>query len=289
MSRVTIILLSTILLSCFSKDEKVIDTWDNNEVKAKKVYYNDRDTGQYILLTYYIGGQLESKAHFTVDIKNGWSVTYYDNGNVKDSVFFRNDIPVTTTYKFHPNGVLAHTGQLNDFGKKDSWWIFYDSLGRLKEKTEFVDGDMKTKTYYFDTLGWMIKEIIFKEGTIGEIHEKKNYKDSVLHGSYRKYHDTGNLAKAGEFLNGKRENTSWTDFYSNGAKFREYTFTGENDWNVRVANLWDTDGNLIIKNGNGKYVTYDYCSNGKIRTKIVTHYKQGYPTKTDKTRVSACR
>ncbi len=287
MNKLQGLIFSILLISCVAKDEKIIEWWNSDQIKAKKVYYHESDTGQYILLTYYANGQLQSRTPFTTKNKNGWGTTFYENGKVKDSIFYRDNIPTTTAYHFYANGSPATVGQHNELGKRYGWWTCYDSLGRIIEKTEYINHDLKTTTYYFDTLGWMIREVIFNEATDEKVLVERNYKDSVLHGVFKKYYETGVLAKAGEYANGQLKNTLWTDFYKNGQKFMEYTF--ENRKNLIVINLWSEYGTLSVKEGNGKHITFEYCQNGKVKTKIITLYKGGYFVKRDRISINPCR
>jgi antitoxin component YwqK of YwqJK toxin-antitoxin module len=249
MTRIAIILLGVSLLYCAGHDDKVIARWDDNSVKSKHVFYNDRDTTQYLLLTYYRNGQPNERIQFFGKQKNGWTIAFYDNGEVKDSTFFRNNIPMTTTRHYYRNGNPAYVGQFDEYGNSDSKWSYFDSLGRLSSVTEFEGSNVKIKTTYFDTLGWMTKEILFKDGAIDE---EKNYKDSLQHGRYLKYHPAGTVAKSGEFINGKTENTRWTDFYDSGQKYREYTFIGEHEWSTKIDNMWDKAGNQSVKEGQAR-------------------------------------
>ncbi len=289
MTKIVTLSLALLFIRCTGHDDRVIERWDNNTIKAKKVFYNDRDTAQYLLVTYHENGNQSGKSHFIDSIKNGWSVTFYENEKVQDSIFYRNDIPATTIRHYHHNGSPAYVGQFDENGKNDGPWTYFDSLGRLSEVTEFAGDDIKIKTTYFDTLGWMVKEVLFEEGTIGEIQEEKNFKDSLLNGQYHKYHPTGIIAQNGEFIAGKRKNTEWTDFYSTGQKLREYVFTGEYDWNVKILNVWNEEGMQTVKDGKGKYTTYSYCPNGKIKTKTVSNFKDGFATETKEYKISACR
>jgi antitoxin component YwqK of YwqJK toxin-antitoxin module len=148
---------------------------------------------------------------------------------------------------------------------------------------------MKIKTTYFDTLGWMIRELIFEEGGIDLTFEEKNYRDSLINGQFYRYHPTGTIAQSGKFIEGKRINTEWKDFYISGQQFREYIFTGENEWNIKIINIWDEEGMQTVKNGKGKHVTYTYCQNGKQKAKIVTRYQDGLVIETKEYKISVCR
>lgn len=282
--------MSLFLFACADNKETVIETWDNGNIKAKKIYYNDRDTAQFLLLTYYSDGEIKERTQYQSTTKSGWGINYYNNGQVRDSIFYRNNIPATSLLSFYTNGKLAISGIYNDFGKKDGWWTFYDTLGGISKLTEFTNDIEQTKTFHFDKNGWMIKEIErFNEGPIGDINEENNYKDSVLHGQYIKYFENGNLEKTGEFINGGRKNTTWTEFYKSGKKFREYLFTDNKGWTIKLINMWDKDGIQTVKDGKGKHVTYEYCQNGKPKTKMIVYYKNGQITENKFIRVSACR
>jgi antitoxin component YwqK of YwqJK toxin-antitoxin module len=144
-----VIILSLFFCACTGNKEVVLETWSNNNVKAKKVYYNDRDTTQFLSLTYYPSGKTKERTHYQSKIKNGWSITYYDNGQVKDSIFYRNNIPSTTSLSFYSNGGVAISGSYDDLGNKIGWWTFYDSLGVIIKATEFTSNMEQTKNFSF--------------------------------------------------------------------------------------------------------------------------------------------
>lgn len=288
--RTSLIALSGIFLSCcHGQDERVVDRWDDNSVKTVKFYYNERDTSQYLLVKYSKNGEQSERTHYEGKIRNGWSIASHENGRIKDSTFYRNNIPVETTQHFYRNGNLSYTGQFDDNGKKSGRWLYYDSQGHLSEIIEFAGANVKIKTTCFDTLGWMIKESFYEPGSIDVISEEKNYTDSLLNGQFKRYHPNGVIAQKGEFIRSKKINTTWQEFYATGQILKEYIYTGEYEGSIKIINIWEEAGIQTVKNGNGKHITYKYCQDGSKKTKIITKYKSGRPIETKEYPIRSCR
>lgn len=136
----------------------------------------------------------------------------------------------------------------------------------------------------------MTKEMKFKIGGSdnSDLDEVLSYRDSILHGQYIKYFDNGNIAKTGEYINGIKLNTKWTDFYETGQIHREYIYQNKYEA-MRIINMWDELGLQTVRDGKGKHVSYDYCANGRKEFKIVTKYLAGEIIGIDSVKVSACR
>ena len=90
--------------------------------------------------------------------KNGWEIFWYENGTVKDSIFFRNDSTIKRT-SFYENGRLSITKK-NIYGNDGYDAISYNYNG--KKTGEIING---TGTIFVcDSIGGKCKKLEFKDG-----------------------------------------------------------------------------------------------------------------------------
>ena len=88
--------------------------------------------------------------------KHGWEVFWYDNGNVKDSIFFQND----STFKrktFYYNGKIA-IREKDIYSSYDA--VSYDPKGK---KTGFIENG-NGEIFVCDSVGKNCKSLKFKNG-----------------------------------------------------------------------------------------------------------------------------
>jgi antitoxin component YwqK of YwqJK toxin-antitoxin module len=240
---------------CSYYHEKVIERWPNDEMKVAKIFYLEQDSNKYILKNFSPQGDLIESSYYIGKIKDGWSVTYYQNEKPKDSIYFSNGKPVASTRSFYANGKLKLEGAYDENGAKDGVWKNYDSLNKLTSQTLFVSGSDVGPTTSFDSNGRMVNRI--RRYSAAFLAEEEHFKDGVLHGSFKKYSLNGNLLIAGEYNDGKKHG-SWTEYYVNGNKFKELVCEKVG---CKTMNAWDENGYQTLTNGKGKVVWFDYCPN----------------------------
>ncbi len=147
----------------------------------------------------------------------------YKNGNLAYEVRFKDDSPIGTYKRFHPNGELkAHLeynekafasakfydrkGKLVSEGfyrgkQKDSVWRYYSANDSLRLLEHYKNGKLNGRV-----------ESFFDSGKVAEFY---TYKDGVKNGLWRQLYETGKTRAEANFTDGLREGAT-NFFYPNG-------------------------------------------------------------------------
>ncbi|WP_375587430.1 toxin-antitoxin system YwqK family antitoxin [Flagellimonas aurea] len=87
---------------------------------------------------------------------NGFGATTYDNGNIKSIAFFENGTVKDTMYFFYQNGKIKEKGLLKN-GLVNKWWSYFRQDGSLKEQKEYFqrEGDtvLENQVKVYDRYG----------------------------------------------------------------------------------------------------------------------------------------
>ena len=78
------------------------------------------------------------------------------------------------------------------------------------------------------------------------------YKKGMRNGSWTQWYDNGQKKMAGTYKYGEKVR-KWTRWYDNGQKMEELLYENEDR---RILNSWSKDGKVMVKNGNGEYVSW---------------------------------
>lgn len=106
---------------------------------------------------YYPGHHPKRFTHYdSTGRKNGWEVFWYENGNVKDSILFRNDSTISRT-SFYNNGAISIV-EKNIY--KSYKAISYDIKGKKTGEVKKGNGHI----FVCDSLGENCKKLKFKNG-----------------------------------------------------------------------------------------------------------------------------
>ena len=182
--------------------------------------------------------------HMNQNNVNGYNIFYYPNGQISSEGNMVNGKPDGIWKAYFVNGTLKSIGVRKN-ALLDSVWVFYNEIGKIREKINYLDG--KKNGYYYS----------FKYF--------KNKNDSLV----------GYLASQELFLNNQRNGIS-EYFYKNGViKIAANYNKGQKDGIVREFN---SKGVLttIIEYRNGIEVDRDVINQRRDTVKYGV-WKQFYP------------
>jgi hypothetical protein len=84
----------------------------------------------------------------------------------------------------------------------------------------------------------------------GELKQEIGYKDGVEHGSFKLFHENGNIAITCTKVNGKTVGL-WQEYYEDG---RIKEIGQYNNDKYSPIDFWDENGNQLLKNSSGKKI-----------------------------------
>ncbi len=201
----------------------------------------------------YINGEKEA---FT-----GIARTYFDNGNIKEEIEFKNGMKDGTSKEYARNGSLREEAEFKNGEVNGIRKMYYDS-GKLLLSQEWKDNEINgiSKDYYengnlsYESIdingkkdgfikfyyedGTLERETSFKMGIQdgptrtyfenGQLSSEGNYKNNIQEGKYKEYYENGNIRLTGQYKNGERVG-KWIEYHQNGKVSREKIYDENTD------------------------------------------------------------
>jgi len=243
-----------------------------------------KDDNHIYLKFYYPNGKLKKFLSYTKDsVRDGISKEFYKNGHIKYQTWSHNGINTDSFFVYHKNGKIKEKGYVIN-SRKIGWWKYYDTLGHLIKKEEFLYiKDLKHIPKINDSI-YHNQEIIYnKNGKIDSVKSRfytVNIKDTLqagynkfkLHFSpfykeYCKSHDTCGLVRLDVLVYNECKNKIDT-FRSRNNTIEFYTCfkkTGKNKIYAKINPMifyWDFTKNTNLVDGVRIY--WDYFINKEV-------------------------
>ena len=200
---------------------------------------------------------------------------------------------------YYENGSIQSRGEYLD-GRENGTWIYFYENGPQQVIANYVEGIENGNWKWFYESGALMRSGNYKNGLFDEkwlsynekgvLIDSSNYSIGRLDGEYKSYYENGQMSQMGQYSRDRQED-KWMIFYENGIlnatgsfnngelfglwKFNNYDGTPSQEINyldretVRILNIWDSKGNQLIKNGNGKFISY-YDDKNKLQEGKVT-------------------
>lgn len=152
---------------------------------------------------------------FKDDVPYGKFVYYYENGAVEAVVQFSDNGKTTRSQMYHHSGYMMAKGKYTD-KLKDSTWVYYDDRGYISYTENYKGGKMNgQKVYYYAP----------RDGKY-YVARYEYYKDDLLHGEYKEYHENTKVKETGRYVDGNRAGKV-IHYYPNGnmKKVLRYKYT----------------------------------------------------------------
>ena len=172
---------------------------ENGNISKERNYTNGLITG--IDKAYYKSGKIwyidNNVPKDNVSVPDGESLSYYENGELKEKSFWKMGRRHGKTILFYENGNTKESGNYIEF-KRDSLQLFYYENGELNEKSFWTMGKRNGKFIkYYDN---------------GEKKSEYDYKldeDNFEGNRQTDYNEDGSVKKRWEYSNGE-----WKEFLS---------------------------------------------------------------------------
>ncbi|WP_040560083.1 hypothetical protein U8527_20470 [Kordia algicida OT-1] len=134
---------------------------------------------------------------FSVSGQKEYEKTYYDNGQMKEEGWVKNDVKTKYWKFYYPNGALKKEGRFKN-GKPTKYWYFYRENKTKKSEGHYVNG-VKSKWWLF-----------YDEQ--GKVNHKCQLKNNQKNGYCLRYINE-KLVSAEKYKHGKKIG-EWTDLAS---------------------------------------------------------------------------
>ena len=167
--------------------------FENGTVKYR-YYYGDKGDSSFV---YYYGGQLKYETIHD-DKGDGYSKSYYENGNIEDHTPYKNYKDEGTVLRYYENG-------------------------NKKEEKNYVAGSMNGKYIKYYETGIVEREAMYLKYTPnglqkeyyknGKLASSSYYSNGLLNGTKKEYNEKGQLTRNSLYENGSLISES---FYKDG-------------------------------------------------------------------------
>jgi antitoxin component YwqK of YwqJK toxin-antitoxin module len=84
------------------------------------------------------------------EVKIGWWLTYYDNGQLRDSTYYKENKKLGLSKSWFENGNLESEGSYNE-DMEEGIWTWYNSNGNLATEEEYKEGKVTDMKCYDST------------------------------------------------------------------------------------------------------------------------------------------
>jgi antitoxin component YwqK of YwqJK toxin-antitoxin module len=169
---------------------------------------------------------------------------WYANGQIQTKGFFINGQPDSLWEWFDESGKIYKTGAYKK-GLENGLWLSYHENGALRDSGRYHESRMVDlwKSWYEN----------------GNLSQMGAYKRNLQDGLWKTYYENGQLQTEGKMNNGEQIE-QWNTYNQNGQLESQVTYNTDNTF--LINNFWDSTGNQLILNGNGRYKIF--ADNGTI-------------------------
>jgi antitoxin component YwqK of YwqJK toxin-antitoxin module len=231
---------------------------------------------------HYANGRKSSEGNLYNGKPDGYWKTYYENGVLK-SEGYRKNFELDSTWKFYSDSAKTvleinyKTGKKNGIRKtyqkdeiiaenfvddvKQGGAFSYYSDGKLKRKTNYIDGREEGFAREYAHDGRIITLIEYKKGFIVNSENINRNRDGMKHGLWKEFYENEMVFTECEYSYGKKDGY-YKEFDINGNLIKILKYIND-ELQFDVPELISLD------------VKTDYYKDGKV--KIVASYKDGIP------------
>ncbi|MDX1350943.1 MAG: hypothetical protein R3279_11875 [Putridiphycobacter sp.] len=164
---------------------------------------------------------LKYKGQFKDDNPYGIFYYYYPSGRIQAKVNYKEGGRITLSQVYHEtSGYIKALGKYVD-QKKDSTWTYFDNVGNVKSKETYENGLLEGQ------------RVIYYEPVNGQyvVARYEYYKNNVLHGTFKEYHQNTKLKAEGSYKDGNLDGDV-KYYYANGKmeRLERYKYAVKHGW-----------------------------------------------------------
>lgn len=212
--------------------------------------------------------------------KQGKWQRLYEDGKVRYTGQFKDDVPVGLFKYFYPKGQLQATINHFDNGKRAAAHMYHPN-GEYKAVGLYREEQKDSLWKYFDDQGALISEAFYKNGELngvvkdyyinGQLLQELGYKAGVKDGAWTKYYADGKVRQSATYVDGKLDG-DFKIFFEDGKTSIEGKYRDD----IKAGNwyFYDTYGTIErIQTWVDGAVKKDQVFNGED----IKYYTNGIP------------
>ncbi|WP_289054719.1 toxin-antitoxin system YwqK family antitoxin [Carboxylicivirga marina] len=214
----------------------------------------------------YESGKRMSEGELKNSKEEGKWTYWYENGNAQLIAHYTEGTPDSLWQWFDEEGTLIREGHYK-LGLEHGVWMSYYENGARLDSGQYNDGRMSGlwKAWYAN----------------GQLQQIGDYKRSLQDGPWTLYHENGQVASEGLMKEGSSTG-EWKNYFESGQM--ESIFMHKDNEPALIQNVWNEEGQQLVKDGEGTYKTYyitgQLMSEGKIKDahqhgKWLSYYDNG--------------
>ena len=269
----------------------VVKTYHSNgNIAQEQIWKNDKLTH---IVSYYDNGNMAAETDTSdVDlnsnevIKDGVLKSYYENGNLQETSYYKDGKLEGIQIAYYENGSLKSESTYKN-GKLNGMVKSYYENGKIQREFNTKDGKLNGLAKEYLENGNLLGEINYKNDKLdglmrvyyenNNIKQESNMKNNEPNGIVKNYRDDGTLMAEVNYKNGKLDGLN-KRFYGDGSYCERVWNNGER----QSQKCYDKDKNEITLNGlvkfyhkNGKMESETNYINGKAEGVSRTYYTKG--------------
>lgn len=204
----------------------------NGQLDNIYFYINGKEN-RYVDYIYYENGNIKAKKTYVENILNGLLEEFYDNGKVKLRHTYVNGVLDGPFEEYSEDGKLLFKAEYRSTVPFNKTVMRNGIRYEVNSKTPFtgeIKRPVKIENPWFGDIWWE--------------YEKSKYKNGLLHGSFTREYENGQISESGQYIDGEKEGLYET-FCDNGQIIQSTTYVkGEIDG---LFERFDCEGNLLEK------------------------------------------
>ncbi len=193
-------------------------------------------TGEQVF--HHENGRVQSRGKLVNGEEQGLWYYNYESGNNQLMINYQNGLEEGEAIWYYDSGKLMQTGWYKN-GMLDSIWLNYNENGTLVDSSNYHIGRLQGGFRLYHDNG-----ILAQEG---------RYERDRQSGVWKYYYEDGKLAAQGSFKQGEQIGV-WNFYHDDGSIREETEYLA--DQKTRILNYWNPEGQKLIVDGNGTYISY---------------------------------
>jgi len=205
----------------------------------------------------YDSGEKMSEGELVNSKEQGKWTYWYENGNVQLIGYYSDGIPDSLWQWYDESGNIIKSGNYKK-GLEHGIWVNYYGKNSVSDSGSYMEGRMQGAWKY-----WFENGDLYQTG-----YFNRNLPDSI----WKTYYENGLLNNEGYMEEGNLTGL-WTNYYTDGQIASNIKYMPNN--NVFIENVWDTEGNQIVIDGNGLFKSFSIDNKLTLQGKVENGLKVG--------------